>query len=335
MPPGTTRLVVLTGDHGQNTTPRASHAALSSASCTRIMRRLPTEPWGDTGHRARRSKPVEAAPPACAATASGTTTRRSSSTTSACRSSSPGPGIAAGTRSTPVSHVDLAPTLLELAGLPEPVPAWTGVSLAGSLRSGDEPPAHPVAWRSADGRARRSRDCRPAGDPGRRLEARHLARGRARRGRALRPRGGPRRAPQRRRRASGGRGAAEGAAARAPHRARRCGRDERGGRRHSRRAPRRARLPLGLARGGPVSLRAVSEVRSEETLRRGEPGRPRPALAPRDRARSPTTPRSTAARGCSLKSLTFLLVPLYAHYLTPDASSASSSWCSRRSRSST
>jgi arylsulfatase A-like enzyme len=56
-----------------------------------------------------------------------------------------GPGVAVGSRRGVVSHVDLAPTLLDLAGLPEPVPGWQGTSLADSVRSGSEPPPHPVA----------------------------------------------------------------------------------------------------------------------------------------------------------------------------------------------
>ena len=56
-----------------------------------------------------------------------------------------GSGVAPGSRQGLVSHVDLAPTLLELAGLPEPVPGWQGQGLAESLRTGTEPPARPVA----------------------------------------------------------------------------------------------------------------------------------------------------------------------------------------------
>ena len=56
-----------------------------------------------------------------------------------------GPGAATGVRRGVVSHVDLAPTLLELAGLPEPLTGWQGTSLAASVRDGSEPPAHPVA----------------------------------------------------------------------------------------------------------------------------------------------------------------------------------------------
>jgi arylsulfatase A-like enzyme len=56
-----------------------------------------------------------------------------------------GPGATRGVRPGVVSHVDLAPTLLDLASLPEPIPGWQGTSLAGSIRDGTEPPAHPVA----------------------------------------------------------------------------------------------------------------------------------------------------------------------------------------------
>jgi arylsulfatase A-like enzyme len=53
--------------------------------------------------------------------------------------------VPAGVRRGVVGHVDLAPTLLDLAGLPEPVPGWQGVSLAESVRGGGDPPAHAVA----------------------------------------------------------------------------------------------------------------------------------------------------------------------------------------------
>ena len=56
-----------------------------------------------------------------------------------------GPDLPAGVRGGVVSHVDLAPTLLGLAGLPEPVTGWQGVSLAESLRSGGAAPEHAVA----------------------------------------------------------------------------------------------------------------------------------------------------------------------------------------------
>ncbi|MBD0338335.1 MAG: sulfatase-like hydrolase/transferase [Thermoleophilia bacterium] len=56
-----------------------------------------------------------------------------------------GPDVPVGVRRAVVGHVDLAPTLVELAGLPEPVPGWQGVSLAESVREGGDPPEHAVA----------------------------------------------------------------------------------------------------------------------------------------------------------------------------------------------
>jgi arylsulfatase A-like enzyme len=56
-----------------------------------------------------------------------------------------GPDVPAGLRGGAVSHVDLAPTLLDLAGLPEPVPGWQGLSLAESVRTASDPQPHPVA----------------------------------------------------------------------------------------------------------------------------------------------------------------------------------------------
>ena len=91
-----------------------------------------------------------------------------------------------------------------------------------------------------------------------------------------------------------------------------------GGARHPRAAPRpRLRVADGDGTGAGAMIRRVSEVRHEERAPgRGPRGRGGPAQA-RDRAPSPTTPPSTAARASLLKSLAFLLVPLYAHFLTP------------------
>lgn len=53
------------------------------------------------------------------------------------------PGGAAAAPTTPVSHLDLVPTITELLGLPG-LPGAEGISLAHSVRTGCEPPAHDV-----------------------------------------------------------------------------------------------------------------------------------------------------------------------------------------------
>ena len=146
---GKDTLVVLTGDHGQNTLLEPRTLA-QQRLMSRITRRLPTERWGSRvlarGVRSPSKRLLRLAP----------------------RQLWPhnqtlfehlvhvplvvsGPDVIAGARLRPVSHVDLAPTFQELAGLPEPVPAWPGVSLAGSLRSGGEPPEHPIAMEIGPG----------------------------------------------------------------------------------------------------------------------------------------------------------------------------------------
>jgi hypothetical protein len=58
--------------------------------------------------------------------------------------------VAAGRRSeTPGSLLDVAPTLLDLAGL-APDASHAGVDLAGTCRNGDEPPLRPVLSESTD-----------------------------------------------------------------------------------------------------------------------------------------------------------------------------------------
>jgi arylsulfatase A-like enzyme len=139
---GDETLVVLTGDHGENVNlePRSLR---QQGLARRIRERLPVEAWAgkavERGARSESKLVLRVAPryfwnhnqtlfegdirvPLVFA----------------------GPGAAAGGRATPVSHVDLAPTLLELAGLPAPARGWDGRSLAESVRDGVEPPAHPV-----------------------------------------------------------------------------------------------------------------------------------------------------------------------------------------------
>ncbi len=136
-------VVILTGDHGENLflePPSLRWQGLAR----RITRRLPIQKWSlgllERGVRSESKRLLRLAPryfwnhnqtlleplvrvPLAFA----------------------GPGVAVGARHEPVSHVDLAPTLLELADLPEPVPGWQGTSLAESVRTGGEPPAHAVA----------------------------------------------------------------------------------------------------------------------------------------------------------------------------------------------
>jgi len=136
-------VVILTGDHGENLflePPSLRWQGLAR----RITRRLPIQKWSlrllERGVRSESKRLLRLAPryfwnhnqtlleplvrvPLAFA----------------------GPGVAVGVRREPVSHVDLAPTLLELAGLPEPVPGWQGTGLAESVRTGSEPHAHAVA----------------------------------------------------------------------------------------------------------------------------------------------------------------------------------------------
>lgn len=56
-----------------------------------------------------------------------------------------GPGVAPAVVDVPVGHIDVAPTLLDLVGVPAP-DRWMGRSLAGALRSGTAPAPSPVAF---------------------------------------------------------------------------------------------------------------------------------------------------------------------------------------------
>lgn len=139
---GRDTILILTGDHGENVNlePRSLR---QQALARRIRERLPVEAWAqkalDHGVRSESKLVLKLAPryfwnhnqtlfehdvrvPLVFA----------------------GPRVVPGSRSTPVSHVDLAPTLLDLGGSPQPVGGWHGTSLAASVRDGGEPPPHPV-----------------------------------------------------------------------------------------------------------------------------------------------------------------------------------------------
>jgi arylsulfatase A-like enzyme len=141
--------VILTGDHGENVTlePRSLR---QQELARRIRDRLPVEAWAARtvarGARSDSKRLLRLAPryfwnhnqtlfegdvrvPIVFA----------------------GPGIAPGPRSTPVSHIDLAPTLLDLAGVPQPPSGFHGTSLAAALRDGNEPAAHPVVMETPSG----------------------------------------------------------------------------------------------------------------------------------------------------------------------------------------
>lgn len=136
-------VVILTGDHGENLLlePRSLRW---QGLARRVTRRLPIRKWSlamlERGVRSESKRMLKLAPryfwnhnqtlleplvrvPLAFA----------------------GPGVAVGIRREPVSHVDLAPTLLDLSGLPEPLRGWQGTSLAESIASGQEPRGHAVA----------------------------------------------------------------------------------------------------------------------------------------------------------------------------------------------
>ncbi len=139
---GADTTILLTGDHGENTT-LEPHSLRQQQVARRIRDRLPVEAWATRlvarGARSESKRLLRVAPryfwnhnqtlferdvrvPLVVA----------------------GPGIESGVRTTPVSHLDLAPTLLDLAELPAPPAGWAGVSLAPALRDTAEPPAHPI-----------------------------------------------------------------------------------------------------------------------------------------------------------------------------------------------
>jgi arylsulfatase A-like enzyme len=136
-------VVILTGDHGENLflePPGLRWQGLAR----RITRRLPIQKWSlsmlERGVRSESKRMLKLAPRYF-------WNHNQTLLESLVRVplAFVGPGVATGTRREPVSHVDLAPTLLDLAGLPEPLRGWQGTSLAGSVTSGEEPPPHAIA----------------------------------------------------------------------------------------------------------------------------------------------------------------------------------------------
>ena len=139
---GPDTVVVLTGDHGENVV-FEPHNLREQAAWRRINQRLPIARWSqatvDRGVRSHSKRALRWAPRYF--WNHGQTLLESLVRVPLVVS---GPGVFAGARRTPVSHVDLAPTLVDLAGAPHPAAGWQGTSLAESLRGGGEPPGHPV-----------------------------------------------------------------------------------------------------------------------------------------------------------------------------------------------
>ena len=139
---GPDTVVVLTGDHGENIV-FEPHNLREQAAWRRINQRLPIARWSqatvDHGVRSHSKRALRWAPRYF--WNHGQTLLEPLVRVPLVVS---GPGVVAGARRTPVSHVDLAPTLVDLAAGPHPAAGWQGVSLAESLRGGGEPPGHPV-----------------------------------------------------------------------------------------------------------------------------------------------------------------------------------------------
>ncbi len=139
---GPDTVVVLTGDHGENVV-FEPHNLREQAAWRRINQRLPIARWSqatvDRGVRSHSKRALRWAPRYF--WNHGQTLLESLVRVPLVVS---GPGVLAGARRTPVSHVDLAPTLVDLAGGQHPAAGWQGTSLAESLRGGGEPPGHPV-----------------------------------------------------------------------------------------------------------------------------------------------------------------------------------------------
>jgi arylsulfatase A-like enzyme len=144
---GPDTVVVLTGDHGENVN-YEPHNLREQAAWRRINRHLPIARWSqatvDHGVRSHSKRALRWAPRYF--WNHGQTLMEPLVRVPLVVS---GPVIRAGARRTPVSHVDLAPTLVDLAGAAHPASGWQGQSLAGAIRSGEEPPPRPVAMEIA------------------------------------------------------------------------------------------------------------------------------------------------------------------------------------------
>ena len=143
---GDETLVVFTGDHGENT--RLEPRTLRTQELhRRAVRRLPVIPWAqwtlNRGARSDSKRLLQIAPRHL--WGHGQTLFEPLVRVPLVFR---GAGAVPGRLETPVSHVDLAPTLLALAGT-VPGAGWQGQSLAGSIRGGSEPPARPVAMEIA------------------------------------------------------------------------------------------------------------------------------------------------------------------------------------------
>jgi arylsulfatase A-like enzyme len=143
---GDETLVVFTGDHGENT--RLEPRTLRTQELhRRAVRRLPVIPWAqwtlNRGARSDSKRLLQIAPRHL--WGHGQTLFEPLVRVPLVFR---GAGAVPGRLDTPVSHVDLAPTLLALAGIVLGA-GWQGQSLAGSIRGGSEPPARPVAMEIA------------------------------------------------------------------------------------------------------------------------------------------------------------------------------------------
>jgi arylsulfatase A-like enzyme len=143
---GDSTLVIFTGDHGENTR-LEPHTLRTQELHRRAVRRLPVIPWAqwtlNRGARSDSKRLLHLAPRHL--WGHGQTLFEPLVRVPLVFR---GPGAAPGERRTPVSHVDLAPTILDLAGA-EPGTGWQGQSLAGSIRGGGEPAERPVAMEIA------------------------------------------------------------------------------------------------------------------------------------------------------------------------------------------